>query len=66
VLPRRTPLIDLGAPAVRAYAARSGQSEQEYLAQFGEPLSPEVPGAAMVQLVRADAAGVSPGHLLDR
>ena len=64
VLPRLTPLTDLGAPAVRAYAARSGLSEEEYLAQFGEPLSPEVAGAAVVQLVRADAASVSPGYLL--
>jgi NAD(P)-dependent dehydrogenase (short-subunit alcohol dehydrogenase family) len=64
VLPRLTPLTDLGGPAVRAYAARSGQSEEEYLGQFGEPLSPEVAGAAVVQLVRADAASVSPGYLL--
>jgi NAD(P)-dependent dehydrogenase (short-subunit alcohol dehydrogenase family) len=28
VLPRLTPLTDLGRPAVRAYAARSGQSEE--------------------------------------
>jgi NAD(P)-dependent dehydrogenase (short-subunit alcohol dehydrogenase family) len=64
VLPRLTPLTELGAPAVRAYAARSGQSEEEYLGQFGEPLSPEVAGAAVVQLVRADAASISPGYLL--
>src|SRR6476661_1753546 len=31
VLPRITPLTDLGRPAVQAYAARNGQSEQEYL-----------------------------------
>src|SRR5204862_743679 len=35
VLPRLTPLTDLGRPAVRAYAARGGQSEQEYLRQLG-------------------------------
>jgi NAD(P)-dependent dehydrogenase (short-subunit alcohol dehydrogenase family) len=64
VLPRLTPLTGLGRPAVRAYAARNGQSEQEYLAQFGEPLSPEVAGAAVVELVRADAASVLPGYLL--
>ena len=64
VLPRLTPLTDLGRPAVRAYAARSGQSEQEYLKQFGEPLTPEVAGAALVELVRADAATVAPAYLL--
>jgi NAD(P)-dependent dehydrogenase (short-subunit alcohol dehydrogenase family) len=64
VLPRLTPLTELGAPAVRAYAARNGQSEEEYLSQFGEPLSPEVAGAAVVKLVRTDAASISPGYLL--
>jgi NAD(P)-dependent dehydrogenase (short-subunit alcohol dehydrogenase family) len=64
VLPRLTPLTDLGRPAVRAYAARGGQSEEEYLQQMGEPLTPEVAGAALVELVRADAATVAPGYLL--
>jgi NAD(P)-dependent dehydrogenase (short-subunit alcohol dehydrogenase family) len=64
VLPRLTPLTDLGRPAVRAYAARSGQSEQEYLQQFGEPLTPKVAGAALVELVRAEAANVAPAYLL--
>jgi NAD(P)-dependent dehydrogenase (short-subunit alcohol dehydrogenase family) len=64
VLPRLTPLTDLGLPAVRAYAARSGQSEQQYLQQFGEPLTPEVAGAALVELVRADAATAAPAYLL--
>jgi NAD(P)-dependent dehydrogenase (short-subunit alcohol dehydrogenase family) len=64
VLPRITPLTDLGRPAVRAYAARSGQSEEDYLQQLGEPLTPEAAGAALVGLVRADAATVAPGYLL--
>ena len=64
VLPRITPLTDLGRPAVQAYAARSGQSEEEYVRQIGEPLTPEVAGAALVELVRADAATVAPGYLL--
>jgi NAD(P)-dependent dehydrogenase (short-subunit alcohol dehydrogenase family) len=64
VLPRITPLTDLGRPAVRAYAARGGQTEEEYIQQMGEPLSPEVAGAALVELVGADAATVAPGYLL--
>src|SRR3954454_4633716 len=64
VLPRITPLTGLGRPAVRAYAARNGQSEEEYLQQMGEPLTPEIAGAALVELVRADAATVAPGYLL--
>jgi hypothetical protein len=64
VPPRITPLTDLGRPAVEAYAARSGQSVETYVEQFGEPLTPEVAGASLVALVRADAATVPPGYLL--
>jgi NAD(P)-dependent dehydrogenase (short-subunit alcohol dehydrogenase family) len=64
VLPRITPLTDLGRPAVRAYAARSGQSEEEYLQQLGEPLTAEVAGAALLELAQADPATVDPSYLL--
>ena len=64
VLPRLTPLTDLGRPAVQAYAARSGQSEEDYVRQLGEALTPEVAGAAVLDLVRADAATVAAGYLL--
>jgi NAD(P)-dependent dehydrogenase (short-subunit alcohol dehydrogenase family) len=64
VLPRLTPLTDLGRPAVRAYAARGGLSEEDYLRQLGEPLTPEAAGTAVVELVRADAASIAPAYLL--
>jgi NAD(P)-dependent dehydrogenase (short-subunit alcohol dehydrogenase family) len=64
VLPQMTPLTELGRPAVRAYAARAGRSEEEYLRQMGEPLTPEKAGAALVELVRADAATVAPAYRL--
>jgi NAD(P)-dependent dehydrogenase (short-subunit alcohol dehydrogenase family) len=64
VLPQITPLTDLGRPAVQAYAARSGQSEEEYIEQFGETLTPEAVGAALLELVRADAAIVAPAYRL--
>jgi NAD(P)-dependent dehydrogenase (short-subunit alcohol dehydrogenase family) len=64
LMPRITPLTELGRPAVQAYAARSGQSEEEYVKQFGDPLTPEGAGAAVVELVQADAATVAPGYLL--
>lgn len=64
VLPRITPHTDLGRPAVLAYAARSGQSEQQYLEHFGEPLTPEIAGAAMLDLVRADGATLAADYLL--
>jgi NAD(P)-dependent dehydrogenase (short-subunit alcohol dehydrogenase family) len=64
VLPKITPLTDLGRPAVRAYAARGGQTEDEYVASIGEPLTPEVAGAALLELARADAADLAAGYLL--
>jgi NAD(P)-dependent dehydrogenase (short-subunit alcohol dehydrogenase family) len=64
VLPRITPLTELGRPAVRAYAARSGRSEEEYVRQMGAPLTPQGAGAAIVELLQADAATVAPAYLL--
>ena len=64
VLPKITPLTDLGRPAVRAYAARGGQTEDEYVASMGEPLTPEAAGTALLELARADAADLAAGYLL--
>lgn len=64
VLPRITPLTELGRPAVRAYAARGGQSEQDYVRQLGEPLTPEAAGKAVVELAQTDAADIAPAYLL--
>ena len=64
VLPKITPLTDLGLPAIRAYAARGGQTEDEYVRSLGESLSPEMAGTALLELARADAAGLAPGYLL--
>lgn len=64
LMPRITPLTELGRPAVQAYAARNGQSEKEYVKQFGEPLSPATAGASVVELVRTDPGAVAPGYLL--
>ena len=64
VLPRMTPLTDLGRSAVDAYAARAGRSVEEYLEQMGPLVTPETAGSALVELVRADAATVEPAYLL--
>jgi NAD(P)-dependent dehydrogenase (short-subunit alcohol dehydrogenase family) len=64
VLPRITPLTDLGGAAVRAYAARAGESEEDYLEPMGPLVTPEIAGSALVELVRADAATVAPAYLL--
>jgi NAD(P)-dependent dehydrogenase (short-subunit alcohol dehydrogenase family) len=64
VLPTMTPLGDVGRLGVRAYAARGGQTEEAYLKQLGELLTPEVAGSALVDLVRADPATSAPAYLL--
>jgi NAD(P)-dependent dehydrogenase (short-subunit alcohol dehydrogenase family) len=64
ILPRITPLTDLGQPAVRAYAARAGQTEEEYMRQMGPPVTPEAAGAAVLELQRADGDAVAPDYLL--
>jgi len=64
VMPRMTPFGDVGRRGVRAYAARSGQTDEAYLAQLGEVLTPERAGSALVELIRADPASIAPGYLL--
>jgi 3-oxoacyl-[acyl-carrier protein] reductase len=64
VLPYFAPDTDVGRPAVEAYAARAGQSVGEYLRQQGPLVTPEIAGAAVVELVRADAATVAPAYRL--
>jgi len=64
VLPRITPHGGVGRPAVRAYANRTGQSEEEYVSRFGAALTPEIAGAAIVELVQKDAASLAPGYML--
>jgi NAD(P)-dependent dehydrogenase (short-subunit alcohol dehydrogenase family) len=50
VLPRLTPLTDLGRAATAAYAARMGLSEDDYLRQLGQPVTPAIAGSAFVSL----------------
>jgi NAD(P)-dependent dehydrogenase (short-subunit alcohol dehydrogenase family) len=64
VMPRMSPFADVGRQGIRAYAARSGQTEEEFLRQLGESWTPEMAGSALVDLVRADAATTAPEYLL--
>ena len=64
LLPKLTPLTQLGRPAVEAYAARSGLSEQEYLAQLGTPLTPEIAGKAVLDVLGTAAATGAAEYLL--
>src|SRR5882757_4634243 len=51
VMPRMTPLGDVGRRGVRAYAARSGQTEDAYIETLGAVLTPETAGTALVDLI---------------
>jgi NAD(P)-dependent dehydrogenase (short-subunit alcohol dehydrogenase family) len=54
VMPRLTPVTDLGKAATDAYAARSGLSDADYLQQLGKPVTPEIAGRAFVSLATGE------------
>jgi len=64
IMPRMTPYGDVGKTGIAAYAARSGQDEEAFIKQMGEPLTPETAGSALLDLVNKDPATVAPGYLL--
>ncbi len=64
VLPQLTPATDLGLPAVHAYAERSGQSVDDYLRQFGDPLTPQTAGRALVELAQTEDPDLAPAYRL--
>jgi NAD(P)-dependent dehydrogenase (short-subunit alcohol dehydrogenase family) len=64
ILPRITPLTDLGRPAVEAYAARAGVTREQYMEQMGPLVTPEAAGNAVLELLRADPDTVAAGYLL--
>jgi len=64
VLPAMTPFGDVGRAGIQAYTARSGKTEDEYIAGLGKPLTPELAGSELVGLVLADPGTVAPGYLL--
>jgi NAD(P)-dependent dehydrogenase (short-subunit alcohol dehydrogenase family) len=64
VLPKMTPFGEVGKRGIEAYAARDGVSEEDYVQKLGEPLTPEVAGSAIVELVEADPATTSAAYML--
>jgi hypothetical protein len=64
VMPRMTPLGEVGRQGLRAYAKFSGQSEDDYLKQLGSVTTPEIAGSALLDLIRADPSTTVPGYLL--
>jgi hypothetical protein len=65
VVPQFAPQTGVGKPAVAAYAAQAGLSVEEFLtARPSPPLTPEIAGDAIVELVQAEAANVAPSYVL--
>jgi NAD(P)-dependent dehydrogenase (short-subunit alcohol dehydrogenase family) len=54
VLPRLTPATELGLAAVRSYAQRAGVSEEQHSSRLGPPVTPELAGAAFVELASGE------------
>jgi hypothetical protein len=49
---------------VRAYAARSGQTEAQYLKRMGPPVTPETAGDAVLELPSKERFDPAPAYLL--
>jgi 3-oxoacyl-[acyl-carrier protein] reductase len=64
VLPSFAPETGVGRPAVAAYAARAGQSVQEYLEEMPPLVTPEIAGTALVDLAWAHPDTVAPAYRL--
>lgn len=64
VMPRMTPHGEVGRAGIRAYAQLGGQSEDEFTEELGALLTPEIAGAALVDLVLSDPASTAPAYLL--
>jgi NAD(P)-dependent dehydrogenase (short-subunit alcohol dehydrogenase family) len=64
ILPRITPLTELGRPAVEAYAARAGVTREQYLAQMGPLVTPEVAGNAVLELLGTQPDDLAGAYLL--
>ena len=64
VLPYFALMTDVGRPAVQAYAARAGLSVEEYLERQGSLVTPEIAGAALLQLVQANGADIASSYRL--
>jgi NAD(P)-dependent dehydrogenase (short-subunit alcohol dehydrogenase family) len=64
LFPAMTPAGAAGQSGIRAYAARSGQSEEQFRAGMGPVLTAEIAGDAVVGLVRTEPDALAPGYML--
>jgi hypothetical protein len=59
-----TPHGAVGRSGIQAYAARNGVSEEAYIDGLGEPLTPEIAGSALTDLVSTAPEATSPAYML--
>lgn len=64
IMPRMTPNGDIGKRGVRAYAARNGQTEAQYIKELGPLVTPELAGSALVQLIASPPAEIEAAYVL--
>ena len=64
VMPRMSPFAEVGRAGVRAYAARSGQTEDDFVERMGDAWTPEGAGEALVKLIRTDPRAAATDYLL--
>jgi NAD(P)-dependent dehydrogenase (short-subunit alcohol dehydrogenase family) len=64
ILPKITPLTELGRPAVEAYAARAGITQEQYMEKMGPPVTPEIAGTAVLELLQTDPKTAAAAYLL--
>ena len=64
VLPQLTAATGLGLSAVQAYAKRAGRTLEAHLQQLGDQLTPEIAGAALLELARVDAPALASAYRL--
>ena len=54
VMPRMSPYADVGRSGVRAYAARSGLTVDDFVERLGDAWTPEGAGEAIAELIETD------------
>ena len=64
LFPQLNPNTDLGRAGVQAYADRAGVPFEQFAKRFDPPLSPEIAGKAVLELVTTRADGDGPDELL--
>lgn len=64
VMPRMTPHGEVGRAGIRAYARSSGRSDDEFTADLGALITPDIAGSAVVDLVRSNPDAIAPAYLL--